>query len=224
MTEYDDAFTQRSPDRASSFFNSSSSSKFVTPVTPNQDNLAGRGNAWPAPTVPAPTVDHPRASRYQPTSGRVSQPTSAYPSETPATESNEVLADYLPDSDYEQLDTPKAAMTAKRKTTATTRTAGTGSVYSIDSMWGNASEAPQTARSSMISSFLPWRRSAATEAPAVPAIPAHMMKPPAGPPPPPPKATRLPPTAAMAQTPVAVRQKPGFGEGGFVLPLGGFSR
>jgi hypothetical protein len=222
MTEYDDGFTQRSPDRASSFFNSSSSSKYVTPVTPHQDNLAGRGNAWPTSTVPMPTSNESRASRYQPTSGRVSQPASAYPSETPA-ESNEVLADYYPDSDYEQLGTPKAATTAKRKITATARTAGTGSVYSIDSMWGNASEAPQTARSSMISSFLPWRRSAVSEAPAVPAIPAHMQNR-AGPPPPPPQATRLPPTAAMAQTPVAVRQKPGFGEGGFVLPLGGFSR
>ena len=240
-TEYDASFTANSsPDRASSFFNSSFSSKFVTPVTPHQENLAGQGNAWQAQSVSAPAIyNHPRASRYMPTSGRAQQPPSARPpSDQSGMGSHEILADYYPDTDTEQLDEPKSLLAAKRKTTATTRTGSTESVYSIDSMWGNASEAPppMTARSSLNSSLLPWHRPEA-DAPAVPAVPERMqsrtspetMYPPvkeqaelvAGPVP---TATRLPPRAAMAQTPVGVRQKPGFGEGGFVLPLGGFSR
>lgn len=212
----------------------------MTPVTPHPENLAGQGNVWQAQNVPAPAIyNHPRASRYMPTSGRAQQPLSACPpSDQSGMGSHEILADYYPDTDAEQLDEPRSLLAAKRRTTATMRTASTGSAYSIDSMWGNASEAPppMTARSSLNSSLLPWRRRDGDE-PAVPAVPERMqpraspettyplaheqVKLLAGPVQ---TATRLPPRAAIAQTPVGVRQKPGFGEGGFVLPLGGFSR
>ncbi|KAJ9093232.1 hypothetical protein QFC19_008438 [Naganishia cerealis] len=270
---------KRSPvdnDGASSFFNSSRSSKWLTPVTPLEpNNLAGRGGnvepfSWLAPPPPAmnpvpPAISqHPRASRYMPTSGRLQQTEILTGRTEPSrVESDEILANYDRDSAYESLadyNPPKRFDSTKRKTTATTMTEG--SVYSVDSIWGNASEAPPTARSSLRSSFLPWRRSnsiesPATQLPAVPAIPAHLAYQAPGqahtggsnssrfsrlrksasydrlqdaayqpemPRAPPAIATHGPPKPAMAQTPIGVKQNPRFGTGGFVLPLGGFSR
>ncbi|KAJ9093107.1 hypothetical protein QFC20_007215 [Naganishia adeliensis] len=231
---FDDGFQAPKKKRVSSFFNSSSSSKYATPITPHE-NLAGRRNAWLAPMPPiaaVPETPHPRASRYMPTSGRAQQsvpPPSAIEPSRP--ESDEILAHYCPETEY--LDEgPKRFTSTSHKRKTNSSTMSDGSVYSVDSVWGNASEMPPTARSSF--SFSPWRRSDASE-PPVPAIPdrhasssssrlSKFRQSPyeglqdADPP------VRLPPRAAMAQTPVAVKQKPGFGEGGFVLPLGGFSR
>jgi hypothetical protein len=176
-------------------------------------------------------------------------------------ESDEILADYHRDSAYENLIDEPAELIPKRSNSTKRKTNMTeGSVYSVDSIWGNASEAPPTARSSLHSSFLPWRRSnsvdsVATQLPAVPAIPEHLAYQATGQahagskssrlsgfgksasygrlqdaayqtdmPSAPPIATRGPPKPAMAQTPIGVKQNPGFGTGGFVLPLGGFSR
>lgn len=260
-------------DTASSFFNTARSSKWLTPITPVEPhNFAGRGQepfGWLAPPPPvmnAPdhgSTQHPRASQYMPTSGRIQQSEAqAGRIEPSRPESDEILADYHRDSAYENLidepveHPPKRSVSTKRKTNMTE-----GSVYSVDSIWGNASEAPPTARSSLRSSFLPWRRSnsvdsLATQLPAVPAIPNHLAYQATGQahtgskpsrlsnfsksasygrlqdaavyesdmPSAPPVATRGPPKPAMAQTPIGVKQNPGFGTGGFVLPLGGFSR
>ncbi|KAJ9107646.1 hypothetical protein QFC21_001106 [Naganishia friedmannii] len=259
-------------DDDASFYNTARSSKWLTPITPLEPhNFAGRGQepfGWLAPPPPAMSgsgsilTQHPRASQYMPTSGRIRQ------SEVPAgrmepsrPESDEILADYHRDSAYENLiDDPVEHMSKRSNSTKRKTNMTEGSVYSVDSIWGNASEAPPTARSSLHSSFLPWRRSnsvdsVATQLPAVPAIPDHLAyhstgqahtesKPsrlsrfsksasygrlqdavyPSDMPSAPPIATRGPPQPAMAQTPIGVKQNPGFGTGGFVLPLGGFSR
>jgi hypothetical protein len=260
-------------DGASSFYNTARSSKWLTPITPLEpQNFAGRGQepfGWLAPPPPALSVanpdmtQHPRASRYMPTSGRIrqSEVLAGGRMEPSRPESDEILADYHRDSAYENLIDEPAELIPKRSNSTKRKTNMTeGSVYSVDSIWGNASEAPPTARSSLHSSFLPWRRSnsvdsVATQLPAVPAIPEHLAYQATGQahagskssrlsgfgksasygrlqdaayqtdmPSAPPIATRRPPKPAMAQTPIGVKQNPGFGTGGFVLPLGGFSR